>query len=204
MKAKRTVIIIVCLAVLAGLWGVRHEKVNRHWEELYAQNTKKEFKMGDVVPFGDDSTSNGLNLKGYSVRVESMKLLDADEFSSEYKLDPAKYFPDFKNPPKKYAVVDVELANSGSTAEGVLLGDLTLYGVDFYLYCDQSLTAVVNQFADETAAGISVPDGKKARITLVYPFNPYPFTGYALKAVDSREMWLTVTSYPTRKFIRVQ
>lgn len=197
MKNRKWILICIVAVVLAGLWVWRYTTMNTYYDS-FANIRNVVYQAGEVVPFGDDKLVSTDNAKGYSIRVNSMEILEPQEFVQETGI--SLYNLAIK--PERIALVYITLFNEESDAEGIYLIDFELHGIDNYVGMNWALLAELNPVL-QGAYGIRLED--HTQYELVLPFNVFEqyFDGYTWSNMDSYDWFLRITTWPNEKDIAV-
>lgn len=190
--------ILACIAVilLAAGWSWRYISLNSYYDSL-SHPEKMVYKMGEIVPFGADYMYKGVSAAGYSVRVDGFEIADYETYAEGLDLDPAY------SGPEKLALVYITLFNESSDAEGVMLTEFQLHGIDNYVGLSRDMLLAANPVLEGNYGIHLSPDTEYG---LVIPFELYSelFGGDTWRHIENYEFFFHVTSYPTEKDIQVQ
>lgn len=95
-------------------------------------------------------------------------------------------------------------ANTGEMAnEGLWLGEIWLYGLDYYAGQNSEFFELENPEMGESR-GLILEDGQEYDIRLVFNFIEQYFTKYSWEHMDQLPMMLYLTAYPVQKNIVLQ
>lgn len=196
MKGKRIVCLCAALAVLAILWCWRYTTLNAAFSEP-AQTNRKIFSMGEVVPYGKNITmESGDIVDGYSLRVDGFAIRDYNDVVSG--LPEAENLPD--RPSDRLAMVSITLFNDGSSAQGVLLSDLIICGVDNYEKLDRELLTPLNPIMAGNL-GISLSSGTEYQIILPFLLMEHNWSDSTWSHLEDYPLFLRMTCVPVTQDI---
>lgn len=199
MKIKgKTILSIIIVALIAATWGIRYTSLNSYYSSV-SNNSRKVHPLGEIVSFDDNYMNKGLCVPGYSIRVNKFEICHFDDYVEYLSLDPNELF----SKPDRVALVHVTLFNQNSTADGVMLTEFKLHGLDNYVGLDWDLLSVANPVLQDSY-GISLSQG--TQYDLVLPFDLYQdhFGTDTWKSIDKYHFFLHITAYPVEKDIQVQ
>ena len=192
MKKKlKFVLIPLVIVLLAAGWTARYVSLNRFYHS-FDDRVKMTYPMGEDVPFGEDYIGYG-SADGYLMCVNDFRIVDFEDIC-----------PDVEgNTPEKLALVDVTLKNTGSEAEGVMLPEIALYGIDQLLFMNYEALDCLNPVL-EGNPGIHLRDNTEYQLTLPYSLYKLEFSHKTWNNLDRYELFLQLTCFPTCKLVRVQ
>lgn len=199
MNRKNKIIIrVVFVLVLVVCWTWRYISLNQFYDGI-SDVESAVFQMGQSVPFEDDRIGGYSQAEGYFICVDSFRIEEYEAYVESNDIS-------FERPfaaPEKIALVSVTLSNSTSEAEGVMLIDLQLHGIDNYVGMDWEMLYALNPIL-EGNPGIRLPHNTE--VQLVLPFDLYRnyFGSFTWNNLSDYEWFLRVTAWPTEKDIRVQ
>lgn len=208
MKKKWIAGGIAALVILAAI-GIRIYTVNKN-----VQVTEKQFyEMGDEVDIGDNIFWYGEKANGYSVTVNSAKLMSFNEFVTKHELTNVEnIFSGEAGMDQKYPemIVDVEITIKNSNLvdtgdlTGIMAGEYRLIDGDCRLSRDLRLFALCNPTVGTNPYILLRPDSEM-QIVIPFGFSPdddvWPIPE---KRVRNGEFFLAVSLYPVQKNIRVE
>lgn len=197
MKRKHIIVLILALVLIAG-WTWRYVTMNAYYDSLVIAE-KETYQIGDVVPFGDDLGGWTTNLNGYSLRVDKFEVQDFDTYAESINFKPDEYYI----PGERVALLYVTLFNEDSDAEGVMLTDFQLRGVDTTIYLDWDMLLAANPVLGENY-GIQLLHGTEYSVVLPYKVQEDLFTAWTWNHFDDYDLFFRLTSHPTEKIIKVQ
>ena len=197
MKRKHIILLILALVLIAG-WTWRYVTMNAYYDSLVIAE-KETYQIGDVVPFEDDLSAMKTNLNGYSMRVDKFEVQDFDNYAKSINFKPDEYY----TPGERVALLYVTLFNEDSDAEGVMLTDFQLRGVDTIIYLDWDMLLAANPVLGENY-GIQLLHGTEYSVVFPYIVQEDLFTAWTWNHFDDYDLFFRLTSYPTEKVIQVQ
>lgn len=129
MKKARKWIAALLVLVLAAGWFWRYTTMNAYYNSFVTEPRRNIYQIGEEASFND----------GYSLLVNRFEIVDYDAyFAAEGLPEPVGSHPE------KLALVYVTLENVDSDAEGVMLTNLDLVGVDNNAPCDWDVLTAAN------------------------------------------------------------
>lgn len=197
MKRKHMALLTVALLLLAG-WTFRYATMNAYYDSL-TTNSKEIYSIGDIVPFENDMGEMRVNLNGYAVKVEHFEILDTQEYIQSL----GRKANEFSIAGEKVALVYMTLSNANSDAEGVMLTDFRLRGIDNIMNMDRDLLAAANPVLQGNY-GIRLSPGTTNDLVLPYILQGKYFGAWTWKHIENYKMYLVMTVSPTEKVIQVQ
>ena len=196
-KCKRALLIMI-VALLAVAWVWRYYTLNDYYSSRSSRH-QEFFSSGDMVPFGTDYIAQSVYAEGYTLRVDDFEIVDFDEYITNLGLDIERDTFD----PEKLALVYITLRNENSEAQGVMLTELELHGLDSTVGMNWSLLLSVNPVLDGNY-GISLRQGSEYSLILPYNLQEEYFGYDTWRQIHEYSFWLQITGYPTQKEILVQ
>ena len=197
MKKKHIIVLTIALLLVAG-WAWRYVTLNAYFDSL-VNTEKQKYHLGDIVPFENDLGDMRVNLNGYSIRADSFEVQDFDDYidSIGFVMDEHYY------PGDKIALLHITLFNEDSEAEGIMLTEFNLSGVDATIYLDWDLLIAANPVL-EGNCGIKLSPGTECSIILPYKMQEEFFGAWTWNHFEDYELFFRMTAYPTEKLIQVQ
>ena len=128
--------LIVCLVA----WCVRYYKVNGGTFAVHYEGPSAVYGMHEMVSFGDNISNNALEQPGYSVSLESARMIDAEDYLKELGKKPE----DFHFLSEKYLELTLTVANEGDYPKGLTFYALPVLGSNWFTYYDNEVTACIN------------------------------------------------------------
>ena len=197
MKRKHIIVLTLALLLVAG-WTWRYVTMNAYYDSLVTTQ-KETYRIGDVVPFEDDLGEWKTNLNGYSVRVDKFEVQDYDAYAKSIDFKPDESYI----PGERIALLYITLFNEDSDADGVMLTDFQLRGVDTIIYLDWDLLTAANPVLGENY-GIRLSTGTQCSIVLPYKLQKEYFGSWTWNHFEDYKLYFRVTVHPTEKIIEVQ
>lgn len=197
MKKKYIIVLSLALLLIAG-WTWRYVTMNTYFDSLVITE-KETYQIGDVVPFEDDLGEWTTSLNGYSLRVDKFEVQDFDTYAESIDFKPDEYY----TPGERVALLYITLFNENSDAEGVMLTDFNLRGVDTIIYLDWDMLLAANPVLGGNY-GIQLLHGTEYSAVLPYKVQEDYFTSWTWNHFDDYDLFFRLTSYPTEKIIKVQ
>lgn len=190
--------LILLVVLLAAGWYWRFSNLNRFYWSLSQQKTQV-YNFQEMVWFEDDYLDKDLQANGYGIRVDNFTIQNYQAYMAENDYS----VPEGENPPQKIALVTVTLYNEDSTADGVMLPELMLHGVDSYSNLNWDLLYAANPVL-KNKLGIHLEQGRECTLLLPFPLFEKLYSSKTWKTLDDYEFFLRITYYPTAKDIRLQ
>lgn len=197
MKKKHIIVLTIALLLVAG-WIWRYVSMNAYFDSLVTLE-KATYQIGDIVPFEDDLGEWETNLNGYSLRVDKFEVQDFNTYAESIDFKPDEYY----TPGERVALLHVTLFNEDSDAEGVMLTDFQLRGVDTIIYSDWDMLLAANPVLGENY-GIQLLHGTEYSVVLPYKVQEDLFTSWTWNHFNDYDLFFRLTSYPTEKIIKLQ
>lgn len=197
MKRKHIAVLAVTL-ILVAIWTFRYVTMNEYYDSL-TSDLKEMYMIGDVIPFENDLGEMRVNLNGYAVRAEHFEILNTDEYIESLNLETDEY----RSLGEKTALVYITLFNQNSDAQGVMLTDFSLRGVDNIVYMDRDLLTAANPVLKGNY-GVSLSPGTNCSFVLPYTLQEEYFGIWTWGHIESYDMFLRITISPVEKTIKVQ
>lgn len=198
MNRKRSFLAAGVLAVVVLLvigWYLRFSSLNRFYWELSGQKTEV-YDAHETVWFEDDYLDKDLQANGYGIQVDDFTIEDYQAYMNANQFP----IPEEENPPQRIALVTVTLYNRDSVAQGVMLPEMMLHGVDSYSNMDRDLLYAANPILNGKP-GINLKQGREHTLILPFPLFEKLYNGTTWKTMDKHEFFLRITYYPTAKDI---
>ena len=198
MKKRYVVLVIVLLLISVG-WVWRYSSLNKYYKDISADTEKIIYDIGDVVPFEDDRMEGWNQANGYSLKVDRFEIVDSQDFIDKIGFTPNDtYFPS-----EKIAVVYITLFNEESDADGIMLTELSLCGIDQVLNLNWDLLLAANPIL-EGNMGIKLAHNSECGLILPFSLFEKYFSGATWNKIDNYELFLELTIYPAQKKVKVQ
>lgn len=196
-KAKRKLTLAMMLILLALGWSWRYNSLNSQYIGLLEEQ-RLVYRMGEVVPFEEDYIDQKIISDGYLVRVDSFNIVSYNDFLIEMGVLDTW----MGRHPERVAVVYATLFNDDSDADGVVLTDFILHGIDNYANVDYELLLLANPALGGNL-GISLPQGMEYPVILPFGLYSQFFGADTWENITEYDWNLHITSYPTEKDIAV-
>lgn len=198
MKSRKIYWIVCVVFLLTIGWFWRYSSLNRYYRSL-SDKSRETYQIGEIVPFGTDFMDKDMCVDGYSIRVNKFEIEDYDSYlaSAPFTLENAATSPD------KVALVYVTLLNENSNAEGVMLTELKLHGIDNYSGLNWDILLAANPVLKGNY-GIRLSTGTEYDLVIPFDLDQTYYGAYTWKHLDEYELFLRITAFPTEKDIQVQ
>lgn len=198
MKRRYFVFIIILLLITVG-WSCRYNSLNEYYEGISSDATEIVYDIGDVVPFEDDRMGGWKQATGYSLSVDKFEIVDSQDFINTVGFIPTDNY----SPCEKVAVAYITLYNEDSDAEGIMLTELSMCGIDQVLNLNWDLLLAANPVLE---GNMGIKLAHNSECSLILPFSLFEkyFSGATWKNMDNYELFLELTIYPAKKIIKVQ
>lgn len=201
MNRKKMFLIIGALLLIILLvvgWCWRFASLNHFYWGISKQKTEV-YDSHEMVWFEDDYLDKDLQADGYGIRVDGFTIENYQEY-----MDTNHYpIPDGEKPPQRIVLVTVTLYNENSTANGVMLPELMLHGIDSYSNVDWDVLYAANPVLNDKP-GINLKQGRECTLVLPFPLFEKLYNGQTWDNIDDYEFFLRITFYPTAKDIRLE
>lgn len=198
MKRKRWLVIVPILAVLAAIWVWRYISLNEYYKS-FQLTTKETHSMHEKVDFGDNWIQKGVSAEGYSLEVISCQIQDYETFIEDNDAD-GQLKSQIAYPPEKLLLLHVILFNQNSDAEGVMLIDLQVSGIDNIIPMEWDALIALNPIL-EGNYGISLAKDSQCELILPYALYKEQFGGHTWRNIEDYAFELCLTRWPTEKRI---
>lgn len=198
MKRRYFVFIIILLLITVG-WSYRYNSLNEYYEGISSDATEIVYDIGNVVPFEDDRMGGWKQATGYSLSVDKFEIVDSQDFINTVGFIPTDNY----SPCEKVAVAYITLYNEDSDAEGIMLTELSMCGIDQVLNLNWDLLLAANPVLE---GNMGIKLAHNSECSLILPFSLFEkyFSGATWKNIDNYELFLELTIYPAKKIIKVQ
>lgn len=131
--------------------------------------------------------------------MEHFEILNTEEYVQSLNLEADEY----RSLGEKTALVYITLFNQNSDAQGVMLTDFSLRGIDNIVSMDRDLLTASNPVLQGNY-GISLSPGTSYNLILPYTLQEEYFSRWTWNNIEKYDMYLRVTVAPTEKVIQVQ
>lgn len=188
---------VVFTFLLAITWWLRFCSLNQHYRNIC--NERREiYKLGDIVPTGDNYLNKESFNDGYSIRVDAYDVADFDVYVRDGVVS-----PDVNSiKPEKLALVSITLINEYNTSGSFFLPDIWLHSIDNYAGMDWDLLIELNPILDSNY-DIKLSPGESCEIILPFDFFRIYFAKDTWENIENTEFFLHITAYPIEKDICV-
>lgn len=201
-KRKRMTWVLL-FGILTILWGVRYVTFNK--EILAIKEPAHIIKYEDVgewAEFGENYVGDNY-MKGYSIRIKNVRYVSPEAYAREVM--GMEYHSDIvQDQMTTVCEVEVEIKNEQNTDTGIDLLSTFLTGPDFYAGIWLECFDAVNGFEENTFGGIRLHTDSECTLKLPYLFWNHLYREKAGRKLENEAMWLTLTGYPEKVWVRVQ
>lgn len=196
---KRYIVLVITLLLVAAGWIWRYNSLNKYYKDISADTKKVIYDIGDVVPFEDDRMEGWKQANGYSLKVDRFEIVDSQDFIDTVGFIPA----DNNSPCEKIAVAYITLYNEDSDADGIMLTELSMCGIDQILNLNWDLLLAANPVLE---GNMGIKLAHNSECSLILPFSLFEkyFSGATWNNIDNYELFLELTIYPAQKKVKVQ
>jgi len=182
--------------LLLLLWLIRVIWFN----QTYPTINVYEYDMGEIVELGTDVVSYDV-MQGYSVRVDSSKIWEYDDFADYYQVDREEVMNSPMPVPDRVYEVTVTIWNAENTETGIALRDWYIQSKDIKCSIMGILFSYANPGIDTTEIALR-PNTEKT-FHLTYSLTENRFRPGIWDSLEDYPMWLAVTWYPNKKMISI-
>lgn len=154
------------------------------------------YKIGDIVPCEDDRIGGYTPTPGYEFRVDQYQMVDTQTYLESMGI------PMTQNISDKLVIVTITLFNRDSDAEGIMLTDLQLHGIDNYAGMNITLLANLNPILKNNP-GIQLQKGKQVELKLPFDLYSVHYSSHTWQHIEEYPLYLRISAWPTVKDIRV-
>lgn len=192
------VVLCACCALCLCLWGAKCYKVN---SKAYRQKTEY-YAAGDMVELdGNFFFDANENTQGYSIKVNSMEIVDYIELFHEYGREVSV--------PNNYPIADsiillnVTVKNNGNTDGCLPFSGFSIFHDSLQIPIDFEILNMIDPKIDGNTALKLKTDSE---VSLTFPFSSMPLDEAICpekisKILKNEELILCVCEFPTRKII---
>lgn len=198
MKIRKSICVLCVLALGFFLWFGQYTRLNDYYRSLSDKQTEF-YEMGEVVSFGEDYLAKDMCVNGYLIRVDRFEILDYLDYCSNAGFSPS----DFTTNPEKIALVYITLFNDNSSAEGIMLTEFDLHGIDNYAGMNWEILLAANPVL-EGNYGIRLSSGTEYSLVIPFDLNREYYGTDTWANLDTYQFYFRITDFPTEKDIRVQ
>ena len=182
------------------VWGCRYLYINHGNLCAYPRCPIEDYRLNDIVEFGDNYSGFQDSLTGYSISLISYNVLTFDEFCKKYDKAP----DDFMYQSDVYLEVNVNMENHGELDTPVQIGGLFICGEDWYRSSDPYATAYANQISIEQLSGIALDPNTSSTLKIIYCLQKGNFPISRWNHFENERIWLIATLAPVEKRILLQ
>lgn len=188
--------------ILLTLWLIRYYNLNDGFgvHGLYPEEVAI---MHENIEFNDNKSYNGYEQPGYSISVETARIIDCDDYLNELDMKPEQ----FEYLSEKYLELTLKVSNEGNYPNGIFFYGFPVVGVNWYTFYDNQLTACINPFFKnnfEAAYACTVDKGSSATVKIAYNLYENAFSAEQWNNIDKEKMWLWVTIMPVDTKVRIK
>lgn len=198
MKFRRNISILCIIGLLSLLWLWRYASLNNYYRSL-TDKSREIYQIGDIVAFEDDYLAKDMSVDGYYLKVENFEIFNFSEYSEMVDFSTN----DFEITPDKIALVYITLFNENSNAEGVMLTELKLHGIDNYAGMNWEILLAANPGLKGNY-GIRLSPGTEYSLIIPFDLNSTYYEKNTWENIDQYNFYFRITSFPTEKDIQVQ
>lgn len=187
----------VLILVILAVWAVRFYKINKS----AFRSEVLTYNAGEFVPFdGDFFMTSSENTNGYSIKVNSLELIDYKELMAKYKdgYD--------EQPQHTYcAMLNITVKNDGNSEGGINTLGMTLYNGALAIPVDYDIW----QLIDERYMGFTFRIRPDSEVELTIPYTAQILDeatdkNEIARRLKNEEFKLCLSEYPRLKLIRVR
>ena len=179
--------------MLSAVWIWRYITLNAYFDS-FGGVVKEYHQTGEIVPFENDRLGGNYLVDGYSIRVDDFKIQEYDDYIDEMDVT---LNPQYRNP-EKIALVYITLFNDYSDADGIMLTEFQLHGIDNYVGINWDLMLAVNPLL-EGNMGICLPYDTKISMVIPFDIRQDYFSNNTWKQLDSYQWYFKISSWPAQK-----
>lgn len=197
---KRTICVICLIFVVFLVWFIRVYSLNREYKKR-DEVPVIDYAVGEWAVY-ENEYAYGNYMEDYQVCVTGYQFYETDEYlkSREISKEDLSF-----SLGERVCLVDLRVKGTGSdSSNGLYLGEIWLYGTDYYAGQNPDLFALENPNMTDGAAGILATDGEECDVTLVYNIYRRDFTWYNWNHMDRMGWKLFLTAFPRQKNIVLQ
>ena len=183
-------------------WLFRYYTLNGGMS-VHGQYPEKIVGMHETIEFGDSKSYNVIEQPGYSVSLESARIIDTSDYLEEIGKTPE----DFDYLSEKYLELTLKVSNEGDYTEGIEFYALPVIGEDWYTFYDNQLTACINPFFEgnyEAANRCAVKKDSSAIVKIAYNLYYNTFPDERWNKLDDEKMWMSATIKPVNQMIKIE
>lgn len=192
------------------------ERVTKRLEDNYGIE-RQFYSMGEVIELGDNYMDiQTVSVDGYSIRVDKAEVMSREQLLARLgQTESSLSQLDIKESDlaEKICLVTITLANEYCTGPGIDLSELTLHGINYDMFFDNTFTVLANSFLlsgyqqDPSAymgmLGVYLDPGESTEICLVYDFYKGYFSARQWERLEQESLLLDLTDYPVKKTVEI-
>ena len=178
------------LLICTVLWTWRYISMNRYYDS-FGNISEIIYQIGDIVPLDNNRLGGFYQADGYSFRVNSFDIVNYEE----YTLETGTQFNNLYKNPEKLGILNITLFNSDSNADGIMLTELKLHGIDNYVGMNWDLLVALNSIL-EGNVGIKLPHNTEVDLILPYNIPQEYFSSRTWKNLDDYAWFFEIASWP--------
>ncbi len=200
---KKRITIIAVISTLMLIWGIRYYTINDGFA-VHGQYPCKVYSMHETIEFGNGKTYNMYEQPGYSISLESARIIDSDAYLKELNANSGNY----SYLSEKYLELTLTISNNGDYQDGIIFYGLPVVGENWYTFYDEEITASINDFfvnnGVSSATGCMVSKGGSSTVKIAYNLYERHFLPKQWSDITDEKMWLWVTLMPEDKKIEIE
>ena len=196
---RQLIVVLVLLIVFAG-WLWRVITLNHFWESRLREKETIIYQTGEVVPFEEDQLDKYSDLNGYSICVTDFRILDYEDFQESYGGSEKETSIELD---RKVGLIYMTLYNTDNDTDGITLTSFRLQSTDNLYMVDTELLTLVNPTLEKGSVGFRLPHDKSYDVVIPFRMLGRSYFGDWAR-LDQVELYLTVTSKPAEKLIKIQ
>lgn len=185
------------ICILGIVIGLRIHQVNQQVLKV----PEKIYDMGEKVPFEDDVFYLD-SMNGYSLTVLSAEVKTTEQFLEDYGAS-IDEIPEANYTPKVYDL-EVEVANDDNVETGINLYEMQLRNNAAYAGFDEVYYRIANREKGYQDISIAVMPETSVTMHWIFVMPEQCFSKSAYEDIESLDLKLVMSLYPTKKMIRLQ
>lgn len=198
----KKIITAVISVMLLSLQAFRYYTLNNGFQ-VHGLYPEKICSMKETIEFGEGKSYNVIEQPGYSISLESARIVDSDEYLKELNMTADQ----FNYLSEKYLELTLTVTNEGDYPDGTTFYGFPVVGTNWYTFYDNQVTACINPFFEnnfEAAYGCGVTKGLSATVKIAYNLYEALFLPEQWDKIEEEEMWFWVTIMPVDTKIRIE
>lgn len=196
-KKRKCLFLSAVFLLLSVVWTWRYFSMNAYYDNI-STITSEIYEMHEEVPFSSDWIQMNMSADGYSLTVNRFEIVEYEDY-----LEAFGFSVDNPYPPEKLALVHVTLHNKNSDAEGVMLTELQLGGIDSIMGMDWDILTEANPILERNF-GICLPVETECNLILPYDLYSANFGSATWRNIEEYNFLLRLTIWPTEKKIALK